>query len=155
MATEIRIIVSDNLHQAMAKITKIQKGPHKFCHIEKIDFEKVETHRPQQVTIDPQLEEVTAESPIGMLSLETKTINALRKAHTGVRTKEGKVNFTNIVRKTDMDMKTVGELLDITEDDLREYFDIGPKRIEQIKLALKNCNPEFALKQSQDSLPLT
>jgi hypothetical protein len=154
MPTEIRLVVSEDPIIAMEKFAKSQKGKNGFHDVFESSFTKVELHRPQQVTIDPQFEELTTESPIVMLPLDTKTLNALKHAHTSDVRGKGKTRTTDIVRERSMDITSVGQLLEKTEADLKQYHEIGPKRIEQIKEALRKCNPDFVLRQPQESLPI-
>ena len=154
MPTEIRLIVTDDPVTAMEKFTKTQRGKYRFNGVEKSSFETVETHRAKQVQLDPKLTEVTMASPIDSLSLSTQTINALRHAQTRVFRGKGKDRVSDVVRSPEKDIETIGQLLQKSEDDLKTYFEIGPKRIAEIKTVLAHYEGFVLRETSKIPLPL-
>lgn len=153
MPTEIRIIVSDDPIGAMQKFAQTQKGKYRFNRVERSEFVVVELHRPQQITLLPDITEVTLESPIDQLCLSTQIIKALRHAQKCVFKGMGRHRHSDVVRDKSMDIVSIGQLLEKTEADLLGYFDIGPKRVAEVNRVLALYNQGFALKQVQLSLP--
>lgn len=142
MPTRVSFVVDDSEVRAMELLIKIQ-GLKKVSFRGMTDISIALVSEPVRLPSPvPDLDQVNLwQESIQLLSLTTRTLNCLQHSL---------INDINGIpeRREDCDISTIGQLVQKTRTEILTYFDIGPRRADEIEANLAQIG--LRLKQEEN-----
>lgn len=143
MPTRVSFVVDDSEVRSMELLTRIQ-GLKKVSFRGMTDISIVLVERPTGDTdssLQSSQREDVMQASITELGLSRRTVNCLQHAL---------LNDINGIpqRREDCDITTIGELLRKTRKELLRYYDLGPKRVDEIEVHLAQLGFQLAQEEN-------